>query len=218
MEAICEIAPKPEELLIKKQGYCSPRRGIATELTRGQFYIPPGEDTKIAVVKIRNAKDTTDSDNGDGLDRFSWCPMWLYEEIEAWCEAEGIGEDEAIYPDSPSKYGKEIRRLRTQLAEQTGEDDWLEVTSHDFRRFYATNMVRRLNVPKPLVKYMGSWNSPGSMQPYLEARIPIDIQNELFKADPFFKESVLDVNVLKTMARFDQVDYDVLRDASLDEF
>jgi len=67
-------------------------------------------------------------------------------------------------------------------ATKTGDEDFLDLTTHDNRAYYATNMIRRLGVDKEIVKSMGGWSSDKAIEPYLDIPLEKDIQNELVRA------------------------------------
>jgi integrase len=212
-----EAADQETELLTKLMARSSPRIGKAVETRPGDIYVPENENVVISVLKIRKAKDTTE--DGSGKDRISWVPKPLHEEIKDYCERKGISDDEELVKGGKSKFQKSIRNTREELATRTGDPDWLFVTSHDFRIFFATNSVRRLNLPLELVMYMGDWDSQAAIEPYLEERLPIDIQNELLDAEPydFLDQEVPVVEIQEQYDRADEPDYDMSK-ARLSDF
>jgi integrase len=203
-----EVADEETELVTKLMAKSSPRIGKAVETRFGDIFVPDSENVEIPVLKVRKAKDTTE--DGPGKDRISWVPKPLYDEIKDYCERKGIGDDEELVEGGKSKFQKSIQRTREELATRTGDPDWLFVTSHDFRIFFATNSVRRLNLPLDLVMYMGDWDSKAAIEPYLQERLPIDIQNELLDAEPydFLDQDVPAVEIDEQSDRADEPDYD----------
>jgi len=121
-------------------------------------------------LKIRDGKDTTD--NEDGGSRITWVPFDLFEEIEAWCDRRSIGEDEQIFEVGAKTLSNDVVEMGENAATKTGDEDFLDLTTHDNRAYYATNMIRRLGVDKEIVKSMGGWSSDKAIEPYLD--IPLE--------------------------------------------
>jgi hypothetical protein len=155
-------------------GESGPRIGRIAQLIRSDIYIPPDPDVEIAFIKLRGTKS---KDN-----RISWLPYDLYEELEAWCDRRNIGSDEEIFEVGDKTLREDLIEAGENAATKTGDEDYKNVTSHDFRRFYATNSIRRLGIPKTLVKHMGGWASDKAIQPYLDVPLPRDIQDTLARA------------------------------------
>jgi integrase len=74
---------------------------------------------------------------------------------------------------------------RDDLAEQTGNDDWLEVSAHDLRRTWATRTYYRLNatdVAKSVIMRWGGWSKESTFEKNYLGREPDDLAAELMDA------------------------------------
>lgn len=214
-----KAAPPENELMTKTQAKTSTRPSKTLELTLDDFYVAENDNVNIYVVHIRRAKNTTEDD--EPKDRLSWCPKSHYQELKEWCETEGIADDEEIFPNGYSKHQKTIRETCDRLVEATGLNEWDHVTAHDFRRYWATNSYRRLQLDKDLVMDMGGWSSDEAIKPYLEERLPIDIQNEILNAETyaFVDRETPEVDIGTEYPRYPSNEYEnVTVDSSLDEF
>jgi hypothetical protein len=96
-----------------------------------------------------------------------WVPRPLYTEIEKYIEDNNISPDSSLFLESESTFRRRFDALTEKLAEETGDDDWLKVTPHDLRRYYAVHFMFRLNLDPALVRQMGGWLSEESMLEYL---------------------------------------------------
>ncbi|MFC4541464.1 site-specific integrase [Halosolutus amylolyticus] len=164
-------------------GESSPRIGKTVELRRNDFFVPDDPNVNIAFVRLRETKDTTEGENAlGGKTRISWVPWDLYEEVQQYCEDNGIGGDDKIFDITSKRLGDLIKEAAEATAIATGNEDYRHITSHDFRAFYATNMVRRLGVDIETVMEMGSWGSRKAIEPYLASPLPRDLQNDLARA------------------------------------
>lgn len=178
-----QVCDRETRLTVRIMGESSPRRGITCELTPRDFFIPDAPDVDLAFVKLRETKDSSEGENVlGGQYRISWVPWSLYELIQQYCEDERISEDEEIISVDGARLNGRIKEYAEIAAERYGDPDYLYTTSHDFRAYYATNMVRRLNVPKDTVKEMGGWGSDAAIEPYLAEPLPRDLQDQLTRA------------------------------------
>lgn len=84
---------------------------------------------------------------------------------------------------------REIKKARANAAEQTGNDDYRYISTHDFRAYFATNMLIREGVEPETVMEVGGWENRDSMKPYVNASFNDIIQRDLAQA------GVLDVDV-----------------------
>ena len=208
LKEFCGRCSEEPALLAEFQSRTSPRIGKATSVLRNQVFVPEDPDVEIAVVSLRNTKDTREE--GGGKNRYSWVPWPLYEKIEDFCERKQIGPQDEIFSLEPDTYRDKFRNTREELAEVTGNEDWLKVQSHDFRRYFATNSYHRLGLDKDLVMYMGGWANEASIEPYLDVFLPVDIQNRLFDAQPytFTDQKVPHRTIREQFDRFEEVDFD----------
>ncbi len=167
----------------------SARRGIVVGLERRDFFIPDHPDVDLAFVRLRETKDPTEGENAlNGQVRISWVPWSLYEDIQQYCDDEGIGPDEEIIDIGYRQYGNLIEDAAKDAAVATGNSDYEHIRSHDFRAFYATHMIRRLGVDKHVVMEMGGWGSEKAIEPYLASSLPRDLQDSLVRAGAVEKD------------------------------
>lgn len=161
----------------------SARVGKVAGIVRGDFFVPDDPGVELAFVRLRETKDTTEGENAlDGQVRISWVPWSLYEDVQQYCDDEGIGPDDELFDVEKDWLGKLIKRASDNAAVATGNPDYEHITSHDFRAFYATHMVRRLGVDKHVVMEMGGWGSEKAIEPYLASSLPGDLQDALVRA------------------------------------
>lgn len=217
-----QFAPRREALAAKIMGWVSPRVGKTAELRRQDFYNPDAPGVELYFCEIWEAKDTREVSADDGKHRFSWCPESLYEEIESYCEDEGIAPEDPLFDLDGDTLSKYLSELADELAKETGEEGWLSVTSHDFRVYFVTNSLRRLNIPESTVMEMGGWESRKAIAPYKDVLLPVDIQNELVDVDPhdYLEREVPEVDSLNAAVdrAGDAPAYEIETQAGLDEF
>lgn len=161
----------------------SARVGKVAKVRRKDFFVPDDPGVELAFVRLRGTKDTTEEENVlDGQVRISWVPWSLYEDIQQYCDDEGIGPDDELFDIGKDWLGKLIKQAAEDAAIATGNPDYEHIRSHDFRAFYATHMIRRLGVDKHVVMEMGGWGSEKAIEPYLASSLPGDLQDALVRA------------------------------------
>jgi len=171
------------ELIVRIEGETSTRIGTVAGLTRNQFFVPTDKDVNIAFVRLERTKDTTEGENAlGGAWRLSWVPMPLYNKIERYCEKHNIGPDEEIFDIGKRHMMDLIKEKSLEVAQKTSVDEYKHVRSHDFRAFYATQMIRRKGVNMDIVMEMGGWKNRKSLDPYLATPLEKDIQDSLARA------------------------------------
>jgi hypothetical protein len=170
-------------LAIRIMGDSGPRIGKTSKIKRNDVYIPDAEEIKIAVVDIRDSKDTTADDQDSDPHRTSYIPRSLYQDIEKYCQSNRIGGNDELFDIGKDHLQDLINdQLAEALVEETGNDDWANITTHDFRRFFATQRLRREGLDDGIVKFMGDWSSDKAISPYLDEPTVHDIQNEIAKS------------------------------------
>lgn len=161
----------------------SARVGKVVKLRRNDFFVPDNPDVELAFVRLRETKDTKEGENAlDGQTRISWVPWSLYEDVQRYCDDEGIGPNDEIFDIGKKWLGDLIREAAEDAAVAAGNSDYEHIRSHDLRAYYATHMVRRLGVDKHIVMEMGGWGSEKAIEPYLASPLPGDLQDALVRA------------------------------------
>jgi integrase len=96
--------------------------------------------------------------------RKPWVPNSLIEELERYSKRKSIRPSSPLYPKSKGTLQNDIVDARERAAEKTGDDDFLEVTFHDFRRYFATNLFYREGVNIEFIAALGGWEDPDYMK------------------------------------------------------
>jgi len=126
-------------------------------------------------------KDTKDRDT-DGKRRDVWIPQDLKEEMETYQKDEGRSSDVSLLLCGDRTLRDDINATAEHAAKKTGNDDFGYITSHDFRAYFATNMLLREGVDVETVMELGGWEDRKSMDPYLNASFDDIIQDSLAAA------------------------------------
>ena len=131
-------------------------------------------------VRIPRGKDTTG--NG-GKPRDAYLPAEVEGDIHRYKNAEDIGRSEALVDLSERGIRDVVKRTAERAAEQTGDEDFRHVSSHDLRRRFAQRLLVDEQVNPRVVMLVGGWGSFQAIEPYLNAPTT-QVVNEAFeKAD-----------------------------------
>lgn len=133
-------------------------------LVIGQFY---QDDEGYWWLHVE-AKDSTDRDRAT-KPREVYVPQDIIEKVESY-----LGDDLHSLPDSKPVFDvvkktlqRDVEDARENAAIATGIDDYLKVSSHDFRRYFASHYMFRLGVDPHATRQLGGWKCIEHMVEYL---------------------------------------------------
>ncbi|WP_311170640.1 site-specific integrase [Halobellus ordinarius] len=128
-------------------------------------------------LRVPRGKDTTG--NG-GKPRDAYLPREVEGDIHRYKNAEGIGRDESLVDISERAVRDVVKRTAERAADQTGDEDFQYVSSHDLRRRFAQRLLVDEQLNPRVVMTVGGWDSFQAIEPYLNAPTP-DVVNEAFE-------------------------------------
>lgn len=139
-----------------------------------------GEDW---LLEIGQAKDTTGEYNG-GKQRDVWLPRNVAIDMLEHIHDEDKDKSEPIITVSSKRtVQKWIEEVRNELAEETGNEQWQYVSSHDFRRSLASHMLHEESVQLLVVKEHFGWQSIDTVRSYLDSPSESVMQREFRDVD-----------------------------------
>lgn len=144
---------------------CSMRIDTVSGLVYGQFEkreTPEGEYW-VAVVE---AKDSTDRE-AETRPRAVFIPEDIMQLVRARAEEKKLDDDDLLFKCSTKTIYRDVKRSANNAATRTGTDDFRKVSPHDLRRYFATHLLYRHEVPPPVVRILGGWKSDDAMFEYL---------------------------------------------------
>lgn len=144
---------------------CSMRVDTVSELRYGQFEKreTPEGDRWVCIVE---AKDSTDRE-AETRPRAVFIPNDIMDQVKSYAKRKGLGEDDLLFPHSKRTIQRDVKRSAGNAATKTGDEDYRKVSSHDLRRYFATHLLFRHEVPPPVVRVIGGWKSDDAMFEYL---------------------------------------------------
>lgn len=128
-------------------------------------------------IRIPEGKDTTG--NG-GKPRDAYLPADVEGDIHRYKNAEDIDRSDPLVDLSERGVRDVVKRIAEQAAEQTGDEDFRYVSSHNLRRRFAQRLLVDQQVNPRVVMQVGGWDSFQAIEPYLNAPTP-QVVNEAFE-------------------------------------
>lgn len=126
-------------------------------------------------------KDTKDRDT-EGKRRDIWVPEDVKKESDQFIKDQHRSDNTPIFPVTEKTLRGDINKAAENAALRTGNEDYKKITTHDFRRFFATHRLLRQGVRVETVMVLGGWDDRESMKPYLNATFDDMIQTHLAEA------------------------------------
>jgi integrase len=120
-------------------------------------------------LRVPEGKDT--SGNG-GKPRDAFLPGDVERDLQQFQNAETIAPDEPYVGLSTRGVRAAVKRTAEAAADQTGDDDFAHVSSHDLRRRFAQRLLVEKEINPRVVMQVGGWDSFQAIEPYLLAPTP----------------------------------------------
>ena len=135
-------------------------------------------------LEVSSGKDTT-GEYEDGKQRETWIPVDLEARINQVVQNDinEIGPTDPIVSYAKRTVQGWVERAAGRAAEETGDDDYRRVSSHDLRRCWAHHLLVEEGVSPRIVMALGGWNSYEAIEPYLAAPSESNILHQLGAVD-----------------------------------
>lgn len=128
-------------------------------------------------LRVPAGKDT--SGNG-GKPRDAYLPADLEGDLHRFQNAEGIDRGQPFVELTERGVRDVVKRTAERAADETGDEDFRHVSSHDLRRRFAQRLLVDKQVNPRVVMQVGGWDSFAAIEPYLNAPSP-SVVNEAFE-------------------------------------
>ena len=127
-------------------------------------------------LRVPEGKDTTG--NG-GKPRDAYLPADVERDLQRYQTAENIPPREPFVDLTERGVRAVVNRTADAAAEQTGDQDFHHVSSHDLRRRFAQRLLVDEEMNPRVVMQVGGWDSFQAIEPYLNAPTP-DVVDDAF--------------------------------------
>ncbi len=161
-ETIVECTSRDRaEVAFRLGGECSLRKKEVLEVTLNKIRKSRSPDVEIFFMRVWGKETRKENSKKP---RKPWVPNSLLEDLERYSKRKNIRPSSPLYPNSKGTLQNDIVDARERAADKTGDDDFLEVTFHDFRRYFATNLFYREGVNIEFIAALGGWEDPDYMK------------------------------------------------------
>jgi len=167
-----------DDLIIQLGGYAGFRAFEIPPLTPGD--VQRTEDGDHYRLRVKEGKDTTG--NG-GKPRNAYLPREVEADLHRYTNHNNIHNHEEIFDLQERGVRDVVKRTAKRAAEETGNDDYRHVSSHDLRRRFAQRLLVDQNMNPRVVMAVGGWDSFAAIEPYLNAPTPSVVNKECEQAN-----------------------------------
>jgi integrase len=168
-----------DDLIIQLGGYVGLRAFEIPQVT--PKHVKRTEDGEHFRLRIPEGKDTS---GAGGKPRDAYLPADVERDLHQFQTTKDIDRGESFIDLSERSVRNVVKRTAERAAEQTGDDDFRYVSSHDLRRRYAQRLLVDEGVNPRVVMQVGGWSSFQAIEPYLNAPTP-DVVNQAFEEADF---------------------------------
>jgi hypothetical protein len=136
----------------------------AANLLVGQFY---KDDEGFWWLHVE-AKDSTERDR-ETKPREILVPQAVVNQLESHLggDLESFPDDKEVFEEVKRTLQRDVKDAAKNAAIATGDENFVKVSSHDLRRYYASHYLFRLGVDRHVVRQMGGWKRVEHMIEYL---------------------------------------------------
>lgn len=160
---LCRSAPSTrDELIIRLGGEVGLRSFEIPQIK--PKHIRRADDGEHYFLRVPRGKDTT---SGGGKARDAYLPCDLEARLHRYATDQDLTSDEAYFPFTPRWIQERVKQAAQNTHETTGDEDWLKVSSHDLRVYFAHTMLVEEHVNPRVVMDVGGWSDYQSIKPYL---------------------------------------------------
>lgn len=161
-----EAKSQRREIALRLMGDCGLRVGEVPDVC--PEHIERTKDGSHHMLEVVSAKDTSGEYSG-GKYREAWLPVALERSIHRYRRDEGIDAGEPLFDVSIRTLQNWVDDAAARAAEETGDDNFRRVSSHDLRRCWGHHLLVREAVNPRVVMGIGGWSSYEAIEPYLQS-------------------------------------------------
>jgi integrase len=169
-----------DELIIRLGGEVGLRSFEIPQITPTHPRREVIEDDSYHFLRVPEGKDTTG--NG-GKPRDAYLPRSVERDLHRYQRAEDIASDDPYIDLTRRSVQRIVKTIAEQTADQTGNDDFQQVSSHDLRRYFAHTCLVEKRMNPRVVMEIGGWDDYQSLEPYLNKPSAETIVGEFETAD-----------------------------------
>jgi hypothetical protein len=144
---------------------CSLRVDTASHLVPAQFEKRETPEGEFWVVRVEG-KDSTDRE-AETRPRAVYVPEDIMADVQKIIDRHNLDAEDPLFPKTTRTVQRNVKRSAENAATRTANEEFTNVSAHDLRRYFATHLLFRHEVPAPVVRMLGGWKSDEAMHEYL---------------------------------------------------
>jgi len=117
-------------------------------------------------LHVESGKDTT---GGGGKPRDAFLPDSVERDLQRFQNEHNIAPRDPFIDLNQPGVRAVVRRTAARAADETGDDDFRKVSTHDLRRRFAQRLLVDEQINPRVVMAVGGWDSFAAIEPYLNA-------------------------------------------------
>jgi len=161
-----EVETFEQEVAIRLMGDCGLRVQEVLDV-KPKHVSRLGDGTHFE-LKVVGGKDTT-GEYTDGKYRETWLPRDVEATINRYIQQADVDDDERLVTRAKRTVQYWVKEAAERAAEETGDDEYQRISTHDLRRCWANYLLVEQNISARIVMALGGWNSYDAIEPYLAA-------------------------------------------------
>lgn len=133
-------------------------------------------------------KDTRAETSGK-KERKAWIPKDVWRDLRLQVQEHDLAGDDPVLPSregghlAPQSGRRIVKQLAREAYDATGREKFLDVSSHDLRRFWANYLLVEKGVNPRVVMRLGGWEDFQSIKPYLDRPRDTTVATEMVSAE-----------------------------------
>ena len=166
------------DLIIQLGGYVGLRAFEIPQITPSN--VVRTDDGENFRLRVPEGKDTSGS---GGKPRNAYLPEPVERDLHQYQQEHDIAPSEPYIDLTESGVRAVVKRAADRTADETGNDDFRHVSSHDLRRRFAQRLLVDQRKNPRVVMAVGGWDSFTAIEPYLNAPSEQVVNDELGGVD-----------------------------------
>jgi integrase len=154
------------EIATRLMGDCGLRRAEVLDVC--PEHVSRYTDGRHYRLEVVGGKDTT-GEYDDGKHRETWLPVETERIINRYVQQNDLAPDDPLIDRSPRTLLYWVENTAERAADETGDEDYQRVSSHDLRRCWANHLLVEEGISPRIVMALGGWSSYDAIEPYLAA-------------------------------------------------
>lgn len=151
-----------DELMIRLCGECGLRSFEVPQIK--PKHVRRASDGEHYFLRVPRGKDTSGT---GGKARDTFLPRELESRLHRYADELELDADEAYFPYSARWVQQRVSLAASNAFEETGDEDWQKVSSHDLRVYFGHTMLVEERLNPEVVMDVGGWDDYASIKPYL---------------------------------------------------